>query len=102
MRSVRPTLVTYLLLMALILVPLYVLLSPYLVSLATGAILAALCWPLHARLTRRLPAWASALVMTLGVVVLVLGPVVALAIGAARQIIGLIAELTGDAAPTLD
>jgi predicted PurR-regulated permease PerM len=101
-QSVRPTLVTYLVLMALVLVPLLFLLSPYLVSLATGAILAALCWPLHVRLTQRLPAWASALVTTLGVVVLVLGPVVALAIGAARQIIGLIAELTGDAAPTLD
>ena len=101
-QGVRPTLVTYLLLMALVLVPLLFLLSPYLVSLATGAILAALCWPLHVRLAQRLPPWAAALVVTLGVVVLVLGPVVALAIGAVRQIIGLIAQLTGDAAPSLD
>jgi predicted PurR-regulated permease PerM len=43
-----------------------------------------------------LPAWASALVMTLGVVVLVLGPVVALAIGCGRdRSSALIAELTG-------
>jgi predicted PurR-regulated permease PerM len=101
-QGVRPTLVTYLLLMALVLVPLLVLLSPYLVSLATGAILAALCWPLHVRLSRRLPAWAAALVLTLGVVVLVLGPIVGLGIGAVRQVIGLTAQLTGDAGPTLE
>jgi predicted PurR-regulated permease PerM len=99
---VRATLVTYLLLMALVLVPLFFLLSPYLVSLATGAILAALCWPLHARLSQRLPAWAAALVVTLGVVVLVLGPIVGLGIGAVRQVVAVIAQISGDSAPTLD
>jgi predicted PurR-regulated permease PerM len=99
---VRATLVTYLLLMALVLVPLLTLLSPYLVSLATGAILAALCWPLHERLSRRLPAWAAALVVTLGVVVLVLAPIVGLGIGAVRQGVVVIAQLTGESAPTLE
>jgi predicted PurR-regulated permease PerM len=100
--SVRATLVTYLLLMGLVLVPLLFLLSPYLVSLATGAILAALCWPLHTRLSRRLPAWLSALVVTLGVVLLVLAPIVGLGIGAVRQAVGVIAQLTGESAPTLE
>ena len=101
-QSVRPTLVTYLLLMALVLVPLLFLLSPYLVSLVTGAILAALCWPLQVRLSQRLPAWAAALVVTLGVVVLVLAPIVALGIGAVRQAVAVIAQLTGDSGPTLE
>ncbi len=100
--GVRPTLVTYLLLMALVLVPLIFLLSPYLVSLATGAILAALCWRLHVKLSRRLPAWLAALLVTLGVVVLVLAPTVALGIGAVRQGVAVVAQVTGDSAPTLE
>ncbi|MES2643309.1 MAG: AI-2E family transporter [Myxococcota bacterium] len=81
----RPTLLTYLLLALLVLVPLFVMISPYLVSLASGAVLAVLCQPLYARLRKRLkPVWAG-LVVTLGVLVLVLVPITLLVVGAVRQ-----------------
>ncbi len=100
--SFRPTLVTYLLLTALVVVPFLVLLSPYMVSLATGAILAVLCYPLYSRLRRRLPPWVAALVVTLGVVVLVLAPLSALVVAAVRQGSAAIGHLSSESTPTLD
>lgn len=96
-----PTLVTYLLLTALALVPLLVLLRPYMVSLATGAILAVLCYPLYARIRRRLPRWAAGLVVTIGVFVLVLVPMCALVVGTFQQGAAMVGRLSSDATPTL-
>ena len=99
--SLRTTLLTYLLLMLLVLVPLLALLTPYLVSLATGAIVGVLCHPLYLRLRRRLPAWISSLLVTSGVLLLVLVPALAMGIGAFRQGYAAIDQLLIKGVPTI-
>lgn len=99
--SIRPTLLTYLLLTALVVGPVMVMLSPFGVSLVTGGILAVLCYPLYARLRRRLPQWAAALAVTLGLVVLVIVPVLLLSVGAYRQGSLIALQLAQNAPPTL-
>jgi predicted PurR-regulated permease PerM len=99
--DIRPTLWTYLLLVALALTALIAMVSPFGVSLITGAILAALCSPLYDRLRRRLPTWAAAVVVTMGVVVLVLGPAIALASAVVVQASGVAAHLSEVDTPTL-
>lgn len=100
--GVRATLLTYLVLTVGVLIPFLVLVSPYLLSVATGAILAVLCYPVYAKARRRLPAWASGLLVTFGVVVLVLVPACALGVGAFRQGSVAMGQLSSDATPTLD
>lgn len=96
-----PTLVTYLLLLVSVVAPFVTLLRPYLVSLATGTIVAAICYPLYAKLRRRLPKWAAALMVTLGVVALVLLPMAVIAVGAFRQGTAVIGLVSQEHAPTL-
>ncbi len=100
-RRVYPTLITYLLLCLLVLVPLGILLGRYVVSVLIGTIIAVLCYPLYARLRRRLPGWASGLVVTLGVVLLGLIPVTLLAVGAFRQGAVLVEQLSIGDTPTI-
>ena len=97
----RSMLATYLLLMLLCVVPLLVLLSPYMVSLSVGAVLGALCHPIYTRLHRHVPSWIAAGTVTLAVVALVLAPTLALVLGVARQGSALVAQLAGGDTPTL-
>jgi predicted PurR-regulated permease PerM len=99
--NVRPTLVTYLLLMILVVVPFLTLLSPYMVALATGAILAEICYPFYSRIRRRLPRWAAGLIVTFALVVLVLAPAGAMGVGAFRQGSAAVTRLSSDDTPTL-
>ncbi|MFZ5481971.1 MAG: AI-2E family transporter [Myxococcota bacterium] len=71
----RPTLLTYLLLCLATVVPFLWVVAPYVLPFGMGALLAVITRPIHDRLARRLPAWLSALVVTLGLVVLVMGPI---------------------------
>jgi len=89
--DVRPTLVTYLLLTLAVLVPFLLMLRPYVVSVAMGAVLAALCFPMYARLRRWLPAPVAGVLVTLGVVVLLVAPVV-LVLGAGFKQASLLLE----------
>jgi predicted PurR-regulated permease PerM len=98
----RSTLLTYLVLVLLVLVPLFVMIAPYLVSLISGAILAVLCQPLYARLRRRLKPLGAGLVVTSGVLVLVLVPVSLLAIGAVRQAAVVVQQVSKGDGITID
>lgn len=100
--SIRPTLVTWLILSLAVLVPLGMILSTYIVSLVTGAILAVLVYPLYTLLRRRLPPWAAGIVMTLGVAVLVLVPLGALGLATVRQGAMAVGRFSTEATPTLD
>ncbi|MDP2307938.1 MAG: AI-2E family transporter [Pseudomonadota bacterium] len=91
---------TYLVLVALVLVPLLVLLSPYLISLASGLVLAVLCQPFYARLRRRLSAHWSGLVVTVGVALLVLAPLTLVVVGGIRQASAVLLQFQDAEAPT--
>lgn len=99
--SVRPTLYTWLLLMLAVLIPLVLLVRPYLVSIASGCVLAVLMYPVYVRLRRYLPKWAAGLLVSTGVVLLVLIPATAITIGAIRQGAAVIAQITANGAPTV-
>ncbi len=99
--GVRPTLVTYLAMLVLVLVPLALVLQPFAVSVATGAILAVLCYPLYGRLRLRFKPWISALSLTLGVVVLILTPVSLLMVGAFRQASSALGQVAAEGTPSL-
>lgn len=99
-RIVTPTLVTFLALAVGLIVPMLIMFVPFAVSVATGAILAVLCYPIYARIRRRLPAWIAALVVTAGVVLLVLTPIVALGFGAAQQGATALQHLSNEDTPT--
>lgn len=99
--SVRPTLVTYVGLMLLVLVPLGMALRPFAVSVGTGAILAVLCYPLYARLRRHLPPWMAGLVVTLAAVLLILVPVILLLVGAVQQAAVGLGQLSNTDTPTI-
>lgn len=98
--AVRPTLVTYLVLVAIVVVPLVVLLSPYLVGVASGLVLAVLCQPVYARLRRYMrPMWCG-LVVTVAACLLVLVPVTLVVVGGIRQATEVIGGFEGRVAPT--
>lgn len=101
-RSVTPTLVTYLALAFALTVPMLIMFVPYAVSVATGAILAVLCYPLYSRIRRRLPPWAAGLIMTSGVVLLVLTPIIVLSVGAVNQGAVALAQISTGDTPTFD
>ncbi|MDP2314232.1 MAG: AI-2E family transporter [Pseudomonadota bacterium] len=98
--TVRPTLITYLLLVAVVVVPLLVLLAPYVVSLASGLVLAVLCQPFYARLRRRLSPMFSGLAVTLAVSLLVLAPLTLVVVGGVRQVSLVLDQFKGTDAPT--
>jgi predicted PurR-regulated permease PerM len=100
--DVRPTLVTYLVLTAVVVLPFLWMVGPYAVSIAMGGILAVLCAPGYARLRRRMPAFAAGILMTLGVVLLVVVPVVAVLGAGFKQASGLLAQWSEGDAPTLN
>jgi predicted PurR-regulated permease PerM len=99
--DIRPTLWTYLALMTAGLGLLLALVSPFVVSLTTGAILAALCSPLYNRLRKRIPTRLAALLVTLGVVLLIVGPAVALASAVVSQASTAASQLSEGDTPTL-
>lgn len=100
-RATAATLVTWGLIMLAVLVPFGLILRPHLLSAMTGGLLAVLTSPLHVRLSRRLPPWASALVVTTGVLVGVLVPVTLLGVGAFRQGAVALEAISSESAPTL-
>lgn len=100
-RKVLPTLITWLGLMAATLIPLFAILSPYMVSVLTGLVLAVVFYPAYARLRRHLPRWAAALVVTLGAIGLVVIPISLLAVGAFRQGATVLAQVSTGEAPTI-
>ena len=99
--STLATLVTYAALTLGVVVPLATMVAPYAVSLLTGMILAVLCYPLYARIRRRLPPWAAGLVVTMGAVVLVVAPVIGIAVGAVRQAAAVLGQMSAGDAPTM-
>lgn len=90
----RSTLLTWLLLVLLVLALSYRIFQPYLVSLISGAVFAIIFYPLYARLRRYMPPLAAGLIVTLGVVVLVLVPLTLMVIGATRQAVALVNQLS--------
>ncbi len=101
-RALRAMLVTYLSLIGIVLVPFLMLASPYAVSLLTGAIIAALVYPLYAKLRRRLPPWAASLAVTLGVLVLGIVPLTFMVGGMFRQGAVLVQALASEDTPTIN
>jgi predicted PurR-regulated permease PerM len=99
--STRPTLLTYAALTLGVVVPLATMVAPYAVSLLTGMILAVLCYPLYARMRRRLPRWAAGLVVTVGAVILVVAPVIGITVGAVRQGAVMLGQMSAGDAPTM-
>lgn len=100
-RVILPTLLTWLALTLLVLAPLVTMFHPFAISVATGGILAVLCRPIYDRIRRRLPAWASGLTVTLGVLLLLVVPITLLLVGAFRQAASVLRTLSIDDAPTL-
>jgi predicted PurR-regulated permease PerM len=100
-QRIRSTLVTWLGLTLAVLVPLVVMVTPFAVSIATAAVLAVLCYPLYERLRRKLPGWVAAGIVTAGVVVGVVVPILLLLIGAFRQGAEALGAFYRDDAPTV-
>lgn len=98
--DVRPTLVTYLVLVAVVVVPAVIVVLPYALSVASGIVLAVLCQPLHAKLAGKIGRRVSGLVVTAGVVMLVLAPLLMVIVGGARQASAALLRFEDVQAPT--
>lgn len=64
--------------------------APFLIALVIAAIIALLCHPWYRKLDRYMPHWIASLLVTLGVTVLVLAPLVFVGINVTYQLITLI------------
>ena len=91
----RGTLVTFLILMALVIIPFLLMIAPYFMALLVGMILAVLCQPVYRRFRERGtgPRTSSAIV-TFGLLVLVLAPLTFFVITAVQQTIALVGKLS--------
>lgn len=54
----------------------FYMMAPFMIALVLGAVVAAICYPMYARLRKKLPRSLAAVLVTLGVAVGLLGPIV--------------------------
>lgn len=85
--STRTTLTGFLLCVAIFSLINYLMVAPYLVACIMGALLAIISHPLFVRLNRRLNRKWSAVIVTLGLIVVVIGPMVTLLVFSIQEAI---------------
>lgn len=99
----RSTLLVYLLLLLLAVVPFLWIIGPFMLPLAMGALLAVICAPLYARLVRaRMRKWAASLLLTVGLVVLVMTPLTWFLVTVIQEAAALVGRFAGDPGPRID